>query len=39
MERIETLTEQQARDTTESEERTEKMGGEIVSLREEIEKV
>ena len=38
MDRIEALMEQRARDATESEERTEKMGGEIVSLREEIEK-
>ena len=39
MERIEALTEQQARDAMESEDRTEKLGSEIVSLREDIEKV
>ena len=39
MERIEALTEQQARDSTDSEERTEKLGSEIASLGEEIEKV
>ena len=39
MERIESLTEQQARDATDSEERTEKLGSQIESLREEIEEV